>query len=611
MSRRKTEQPLNSVPLDCNNALRIDLVSHLHKGFFRRNLVGVVFLSASLLVTFLLLFPKPLTGSNLPGPDNSLSLHELFDDSTEAQGEGHRGGPPPQEPSGQKPSATGDETAPTQVQQNPKSLSDSTGLQRPLDSTYVVCLDSTARIEQFKYLRIDVPQVQIFPGRVHPLFAANRAASYKRDVTLDSSGTSILFRESVGGRDVKIPVRVSIREYADRRMRYEFRKMLADEAHKSKALAGKKDIGELMSSITKIQIPMPSNPILSIFGKPEINLNISGAVDIKAGFRNTKSDQTQLSVLDQSRSEPDFNQEVQVMVNGTVGDKLNILADWNTQRTFEYENQLKIKYTGYEDEIVQSIEAGNVSLQTPSSYVGSSQALFGVKARFQAGPLTLTTLASQKKGQIKEVSVSGGSQEVPFEFRAWNYATNHFFVDTLPYRSFYEYYYGSEPIQITAEMQNSQIIEEEVWVEYIGTDPTQLANARQGIAYITLPERGAGYDSTYRRPPPQAGSIEAGRFVRLERSQYEMNGDGYLGVISLPTSVQDQQIVAIAYRRNHGEQFGEFVRDLVDTSGNKPLIFKMVKPRNLSSNGSNFALAWSMMLKNIYALPGIGRNVKK
>ena len=95
---------------------------------------------------------------------------------------------------------------------------------------------------------------------------------------------------------------------------------------------------------------MPSNPLFSIFGGKDIKLNVSGAVDIRAGFRRTSSDKVTSSALDQVRNEPNFNQDVRVNVNGTIGDKLNILADWNTQRTFDFENQLKIKYTGYEDE---------------------------------------------------------------------------------------------------------------------------------------------------------------------------------------------------------------------------------------------------------------------
>jgi cell surface protein SprA len=253
-----------------------------------------------------------------------------------------------------------------------------------------------------------------------------------------------MFRESVNGENVRIPVSLPLKDYVALREKDEFRRIMAEEARKPKALVARNDLGELLSSITQIQIPIPPNPIFSIFGKPEIKLNISGAVDIKAGFRNTQTDQTTISRLDQSRNEPDFSQDVQVNVNGTIGDKLNILADWNTQRTFEYENQLKIKYTGYDDEVVQSVEAGNVSLQTPSSFIGSSQALFGVKAKFQMGPLTLTALASQKKGQIKEVAVSGGSKEQTFEMRAFEYATNHFFVD-VSYAKAYDAYYNNEP----------------------------------------------------------------------------------------------------------------------------------------------------------------------
>lgn len=473
------------------------------------------------------------------------------------------------------------------------------------DTSYVVFLDSTARLAHFSYVPRDRPQVLLFRDRTYPLFASNRAPGFRREVKIDSTGSTIHLRETYNGHDVRVPISMPLKEYVALRRRYELRRALADEARRPKTLAPRDDVGELLSTITKIQIPIPANPILSIFGKNEINLNISGAVDIKAGFRNTKSDQTQVLQEDQSRNEPDFSQEVQVAVNGTIGDKLNILADWNTQRTFEYENQLKIKYTGYEDEIVQSVEAGNVSLQTPSSFVGSSQALFGVKARFQAGPFTLTTLASQKKGQIKEVNVSGGAQEIPFEIQAYNYSTNHFFVDTS-YRQYYEPYYQNEPAIINEQVK---IEEEEVWVELTGFDPTQIANARQGKAFISLDPYDSTLYSTLRTREDIPGQIEPARFVRLLPSQYELTANGHIGVLTLNTNVQDQQIVAIAYRRFDGVQVGEFVNDLVDTTGNRPLVLKMVKPKNLLANGRRYAVAWNQMLKNIYPLGS--RNVKK
>jgi len=479
------------------------------------------------------------------------------------------------------------------------------------DTTYVVCTDSSARLRQFVYQRRDEPAVGIFPRRTYPLFASPRPGLIRRDLGIDSSGRDVIFRESVGGADVRIPTSIPLREYLRERLREELRASLAQAAQQVKAAAQQDDLGQLLSNITQITIPIPPNPVFSIFGKSEIRLNISGAVDIKAGFRNTESDQTTISNLDQSRSEPDFSQEVQVNVSGTIGDKLNILADWNTRRTFEYENQLKIKYTGFDDEIVQSVEAGNVSLSTPSSFVGSSQALFGVKAKFQMGPLSLTAIASQKKGQIKEVSVSGGAKEQTFEFRAFEYATNHYFVDTS-YGKYYFDYYNNEPALVNADVQ---IIDEEVWVQRTGSIPEP--GERLGVAYISLADRpGAGYSEGMRVVEDVPGQIETGPFVKLDRSQYELDGDGYLGVVSLNANVGDQQIVAIAYRTagpGAGRQIGEFIRDVgVDTTAlNKRLILKMLKPKNLLSNGPGYRMAWAQLLKNIYPIPGIGRNLKK
>ena len=477
-----------------------------------------------------------------------------------------------------------------------------------IDSTYVVCLDSSARLEQWSDYRHESRQVEYFPHRTYPLFGTRKLSSFRRDVGIDSAGADVSFRETVGGENIRVPVNLSLKEYIRLRQKAEVRKLMADEARRPKALIVKNDLGELLSNITQITIPVPPNPLFSIFGKNEIKLNISGAVDIKAGFRNTKTDQTTLSSLDQSRNEPDFSQDVQVNVNGTIGDKLNILADWNTQRTFEYENQLKIKYTGYDDEVVQSVEAGNVSLQTPSAFIGSSQALFGVKAKFQMGPLMLTTVASQKKGQIKEVAVSGGAKEQTFEMRAYEYATNHFFVDTT-YKSGYEPYYNNEPPVVNS---NTQIVEEEVWVQRQGGIPDP--NERQGVAFITLPPIGtSGYGETLRNAVDDPGKIETGPFIKLDRSQYELDGDGYLGVLSLNANVGDQQILAIAYRTFAGNQTGEFTRDLgTDTTAlNRRLILKMVKPKNLISNGTTYPIAWNQLLKNIYPIQGIGRNVKK
>jgi cell surface protein SprA len=89
-----------------------------------------------------------------------------------------------------------------------------------------------------------------------------------------------------------------------------------------------------------------------------------------------------------------------------------------------------------------------------------------------------------------------------------------------------------------------------------------------------------------------------------------MDGDGYLGVLSLNANVGDQQIVALAYRTAEGTQYGELTRDMSADSTTR-LVLKMVKPKNLLSNGPSYPTAWKMLLKNIYPISGIGRNVKE
>ena len=568
--------------------------------FFRVHRIGLSTSVAVIVFIGLIFFsPKTLEGSSLGSPE-----YEPFfqvPDSTKKNEKGNF--PPQQQAGGGGRSRTGGRTS---GGLGGSSAQRDTSATKSEDSTWVVYLDSTARLSNWKYKRRDNPHVDFFPDRVYPLFARAGRTKLRHELQPDSFYTQFRFRESLEGSDVKIPLGLSLKEYVAARRRAEMRKLFADEARRPKALAGKRDIGDVFSSFTKISIPIPANPVLSIFGKPEINLQISGAVDIRAGFRNTKSDQTTANRLDQTRNEPDFNQEVQVNVNGTIGDKLNILADWNTQRTFEYENQLKIKYTGYDDEIVQSIEAGNVSLQTPSTFIGSSAALFGIKAKFQAGPLSLTAIASQKKGQIKEVEAKGGAQEIPFEIQPSNYATNNFFVD-LSYRPLYEGWYRSD---IPTGDPTKKILEEEVWVSITGIDPTNTSKARKGIAYITLPETPPnGYADSLRLAQDLSGDHESGQFIRLDPSQYELVGDGYIGVIALNQNPGDDKIIAIAYR-TLSSQFGELTANNPATSDtSKPLVLKMVKPKNLLSVGPSYAIAWKMLLKNVYPLGG--RNVKE
>lgn len=472
-------------------------------------------------------------------------------------------------------------------------------------------LDSTARLQYFRYQREDIPYTTLAQKKRSKFFVEPSPAYKTRKVTIDSTGKYVEIQDIIAGKPSKIILRIPIEEYIEARLELEERKKWESLGYAYELKESKVGLSELIKSFTDFEIPLPSVGVLSIFGTPKISLKIGGSVQIHGAWRNETTEGVTASRLGNTRNEPDFKQQVQINVNGTIGDKLNIVADWNTERTFEYENQLKIKYTGYEDEIIQSIEAGNVSLQT-SPLVGGSEALFGIKAHFKMGPFSLTTIASQKKGETKEVQVSGGTSETPFQKRAYEYSTNHFFLDTIyasqTYKIF-ENYYGKPTPEINSNMLVTQI---EVWksINVISPDRSKERNAN---VYIDLPEIGVGevYAQSYRDDLSNTipGKTDASRFILLtEGVDYTLHPE--TGFITLKTTVNDNDIIAVAFRRENGpgasddRVCGEFlVPGSTDTTR---LVLKMVKPRNLQPQ---FKIAWSLMLKNIYALGP--RNIKR
>ena len=477
----------------------------------------------------------------------------------------------------------------------------------------ILSKDSTARIKYFHFYRNDYPNVLFRVKKRSSFFAYPSESILSRNVQLDSSGTEVIIKENIAGHPVREYLELPIDEYIKLKLEAIKRDLWEQKAYEYKLKDTKKDLAQLITDITNIEIPLPSSPLLSIFGPPHIKLNIAGQVDIHGAWRNETTTGITTSALGNTRNEPDFKQQVQINLNGTIGDKLTLGADWNTERQFQYENQLKIKYTGYEDEIIQSIEAGNVSLQT-SPLVGGSEALFGVKAQFKMGPFSLTALASQKKSEIQEVSVSGGAKSQTFEIHAYDYSPNHFFIDAVyadqsPALNLFNRYYGNA----TPEVEGAYYVKDiQVWKTVTGLfNP----NERKANAYLSLQGRGKGTlyldslrDST-QQTIPGVQEIDR-RFVLLQPGDYEIHPE--TGFITFKTQIQEQDAIAIAYyiegnspSTTDDVYYGEFISDLQGTTQTR-LVLKLIKPPNLQPQFKN---AWKLQLRNIY--PVGGRNVKE
>ena len=461
------------------------------------------------------------------------------------------------------------------------------------DSLRRVPVDSTARIKYFKYIKNYVYGTTL-KEKMHPLLLSN-ATSITTELSFDSLN-NVVVRQRFDGEDIKAPLVLPIDKYLSTLSKSNEKAVfngLFDEKFKGVTVD---DISQLIQKFTDITIPLPFKTE-TIFGPPTANLRINGAIDITASYQNITSDQSVLTLNSNSQNNINFKQEVQVTAKGTIGDKLTVEADWNTQRVFDFENQLKIKYTGYADEVIQKIEAGNVSLDTKSSLIQSTQALFGIKGDFKLGPLNLSAVISQKKSKQETKDYTGGAQQQDFQINVWDYSDSHYFVDTLYKQSFLAVYNDSTGIlsqDILSKKLKTDMPSFQVWMQCDNT----VSLKKNAVAYIQLAEKPVGgYDSlTYKKTEQIADSCFYGFFRELSPTEYAV--DPIAGFISLKISVPDNYAVGVTYETYEGKKFGN---GKYDVTGSEMMILKMIKCANQSPDAT--PKAWQLKMKNIYRLP--------
>lgn len=359
-------------------------------------------------------------------------------------------------------------------------------------------------------------------------------------------------------------------------------------------------------------------PAEKIFGPGGVRIKTQGTAELKFGATLKNIDNPSLPIRHRKTTSMDFDEKINLNMNGKVGDKVNMNLNYNTDATFDFDAQkIKLKYEGKEDEIIKLVEGGNVSLPSNSSLVRGASSLFGIRTDWQFGRLKLQTVLSQKKSSSKSVSSRGGVQLTPFEIDAANYEENRHFFLAFYFRDRYDASMRTLP-NLTTGVTLNRI---EVWV----TNKTgTTTNTRNIIAMTELGEGTSGtipsnsansiysdLTTTYSdaRNIDMSSSVLDGTFTGgtdyeklqsarlLNPSEYTVNQA--LGYISLRTALQTDQVLAVAYEYTYGGvtyQVGEFASDITDVS--QALFVKSLKNTSNNPGQAN----WNLMMKNVYYL---------
>lgn len=257
---------------------------------------------------------------------------------------------------------------------------------------------------------------------------------FKRTVSFDSLSGDVQIRELLYDKDYRLPVGIPLDYYVKKRLEAQHLKLLREKVLKS--ISQEKETGPGGIELN-IPVRIRSKAFKRIFGGDRVGLHVTGNISFELAGRSEKREGSAVSSLEQKGTfSPRFKQTQQFQVEGKVGDKVSVKVEQNSEATFDLENTLKLTYTGDEDEIIQSIEAGNVSLSLPSTnYVSASQkhqGLFGLKTRMQIGNLSFTGVASLQRGEKSKITKTGKADENEISIKDYEYVRDRFFfVDSI------------------------------------------------------------------------------------------------------------------------------------------------------------------------------------
>jgi cell surface protein SprA len=464
---------------------------------------------------------------------------------------------------------------------------------------------------------------------------------------LSEDGKGYYIYERVSGRNVRPPSYISREDLQRYRDNVATRNQLKEFSRNAGSAAGATQLDPFAPSLR-----VNSKLFESIFGSSKIDIKYNVSVLLDFAIRVNEMKNPNLPQRQQRNTAFNFNQQIQLNVVGSIGEKLKLNTNFDTESTFNFENQFKTAYAGTEDDIIQSVEAGNVSMPLNNSLITGGTNLFGIKLATKFGPVLVTSIASQQRGQSNEVLVKGGTQQTPYTKKAAEYDENrHFFLNHF-FRSIYENSLRNLPL-ITSPINVNRV---EVWVT--NRQSSQLINNRNAVGFVDLGEndtlfKGRFYDLKYLRPGTRFPANEANLLyeqLRTNEGQYRNYasaqaaltnnlgmrvGDHYeilqnmrllrpdeftlhpqLGYITLNSRLMPNDVLFVAFEYTIAGQtepfrVGEFSTDVPSDANNLRVLFlKMLKPSAIrpgispsNPQGPGYP-TWDLMMKNIYSMGG-------
>ena len=447
----------------------------------------------------------------------------------------------------------------------------------------------------------------------------NNPPLFKPRIKYDPTKRYYKKQEGIGENILlKTPKIMTSKEYSDYKLNEHMRsyyKNKTDVLDNKKAKV--KESKERLLPIFKVN----SELFETIFGGEEVDINFKGNVNTGFSIGYLYIENPVITENNRGNINTDMQLRIATNANGTVGKRLKFAVNYDTQATFNFQNQMKVEFVGLEDDIIKAIEIGNVSMPLNSNIIKGVQSLFGLKTIWQFGNTKYTGVFSQQQSESKTVRTSAKGSTQEFEIYASDYEENkHFFLSQYFYKN-YDKALKNMPY-INSQVNITKI---EVWV----TNRSNIVeNTRNIIGFTDIGEN-SPYDTlpyNENNPSINPSSLSGGRnltgvegylnskgiekssgYVVLEHAKLldenEYTFHPRLGYISLRQSLGADQVIIASYQYTYNGnvyQVGEFSTDGIDDP--QCIYGKLIKSDITFIDNP----LWKLMMKNIYNLNSYG-----
>jgi cell surface protein SprA len=464
-----------------------------------------------------------------------------------------------------------------------------------------------------------------------PLFLKN-PSSLQLDLQLDT-GRRYNIYERLGPLNYRPASSMTFEEFQQQQSREMMRSYWQG---RSRALDGESAVSS-RNLIPKIYV----SPVLDrIFGGSFVELIPRGFVTLDFGGQWQKIENPSIPIRQQRNGGFEFDQQISLNVTGKVGEKLAITTNFDNNNSFDFQNNMKVEYTGFKEDILKKLEIGNVSLPLNNSLITGAQNLFGVKAQMQFGKLFVTSLATTQRGKQSTINIPGSTngtaQGRPFEIVGSAYDENrHFFLAQF-FRDNFETWLRTLPqvnssvnitrveVYVLNRQNDTRTLRNVVAFQDMGEprrifNPTVTATdvprsaARNGANNLFSLLTGVSTNATeVSQQLTTVGFRDGTDFElitsarKLETTEYTVNRQ--LGYITLQRRLQNDEALAVAFEytfNGRAYKVGELTEDYANKTEEEVIFLKMLRPRKIAvrDRATNQILpTWDLMMKNIYNL---------